>query len=97
MDMSDEQTRQPDPTDDTEGHGVQRGGGDEVALRNASEKFAKDTFATDKAAQGEVGDDDDTEGHSVTPSSGDKFATDKFASDKFASDKFASDKFASDK
>jgi hypothetical protein len=39
MDMSDEKTRKPEPTEDTEGHGVQTGSGDE------SDKQA---FGTDK-------------------------------------------------
>ncbi len=76
--MSDEKTRQPEPTEDTEGHGVQTGSGDESDKQAFAQRYATDTFAdkqavgSDKQAytQGET-DDDDTEGHSVLPPKGD--------------------------
>jgi hypothetical protein len=45
--MSDEKTGQPEPTEpteDTEGHGIQTGSGDEFA----SQKFATQKFASEK-------------------------------------------------
>ena len=40
--MSDEKTEQPDPTEDTEGHAVQHGSGDEFAQKFASQKSASE-------------------------------------------------------